>query len=287
MSVRFFVLLFAACLFGLGALLGIRRRPAGEATGGRPQNGKVQPSTRVALSVHTKVPDPAAPPRTAIEPARASGWEISYGRLSRIGVLLLTAAGLGSAAYFGLGGGSSPHPPALTARYAFAAAEEAAHIEMQAETRSLKQDLLSSVRIPASPPAAPIAEETPAPPPEAPAPEPTPAVAAVSETPVPQPTPEPPPPYTDGLEAMICAMPWPCWEAIAVAACESGRDMSGRLDGAWATNGNHYGLFQISGIHAYRFPGFYENWMDPQFNINMAYTIWAEQGWWPWSCRPY
>jgi hypothetical protein len=64
---------------------------------------------------------------------------------------------------------------------------------------------------------------------------------------------------------------WNCAEAIAVAACESGRDMSGRLDGPWATNGNHYGIFQISYVHAPNFPGFYENWMDPVFNIEVAF----------------
>jgi Lysozyme like domain len=93
--------------------------------------------------------------------------------------------------------------------------------------------------------------------------------------------------YTDGLEALICAKAWNCAEAIAVAACESGRDMSGRLDGQWATNGNHYGIFQISYVHAPNFPGFYENWMDPVFNIEVALAIWSEQGWNPWSCRPY
>lgn len=54
-----------------------------------------------------------------------------------------------------------------------------------------------------------------------------------------------------------------------------------------ATNGNHYGIFQISYVHAPNFPGFYENWMDPVFNIEVAFAIWSEQGWYPWSCRPY
>jgi hypothetical protein len=58
-------------------------------------------------------------------------------------------------------------------------------------------------------------------------------------------------------------------------------------DGQWATNGNHYGIFQISYVHAPNFPGFYENWMDPVFNIEVAFAIWSEQGWYPWSCRPY
>ena len=53
-----------------------------------------------------------------------------------------------------------------------------------------------------------------------------------------------------------------------------------------ATNGNHYGIFQISYVHAPNFPGFYENWMDPVFNIEVAFAIWSEQGWNPWSLPP-
>ena len=82
-------------------------------------------------------------------------------------------------------------------------------------------------------------------------------------------------------------MPWPCAEAIAVAACESGRDLSGRLDGNRATNGNNYGLFQINGIHAWRWPDFYEAWMDPVRNTQFAFEIWSESGWGPWSCKPW
>jgi hypothetical protein len=61
--------------------------------------------------------------------------------------------------------------------------------------------------------------------------------------------------------------------------------MSGRLDGSWATNGNHYGIFQISYIHAYRWSDFYDSWMDPVKNAQWAYEIYTQQGWYPWSCR--
>jgi hypothetical protein len=86
---------------------------------------------------------------------------------------------------------------------------------------------------------------------------------------------------------MICAMPWPCAEAIAVASCESGRDMNGLLDGNWATNGNNFGLFQINSVHASKWPDFYDNWMDPTRNIQFAFEIWSDSGWYPWHCQPY
>ncbi len=48
--------------------------------------------------------------------------------------------------------------------------------------------------------------------------------------------------------------------------------------------GNNYGLFQVNSIHASRFPGFWESWMVPEFNVGMAVTLWSESGWYPWAC---
>src|SRR3990172_6983656 len=90
----------------------------------------------------------------------------------------------------------------------------------------------------------------------------------------------------DGIEAIICSYVWPCGEALAVAACESGHGTDGRLDGAWAVGGSSYGVFQINAIHAYRWPDFWEAWMIAERNVAWAYELWAEQGWRPWSCRP-
>jgi hypothetical protein len=61
--------------------------------------------------------------------------------------------------------------------------------------------------------------------------------------------------------------------------------MNGRLDGAYASSGSSWGLFQINAIHASKFPGFWEQWMDPAVNAQWAYQIWLQQGWYPWSCR--
>lgn len=197
---------------------------------------------------------------------------------SRIALLVVVAAGLATGAYFGLGKGSET---VQAAQSQVSEATEHASVSKVAPKNELPQpDEIRSLRAEARnviPPAAP----TPAPP------VPTPAVAAEVETPAPVPAPaavafEAPP---DGIEAILCALPWPCQEAINIAACESGRDRNGRLDGAWASNGNHYGVFQISYIHASRWPDFYDNWMDPAKNAQWAYEIWAEQGWYPWSCR--
>jgi len=38
-------------------------------------------------------------------------------------------------------------------------------------------------------------------------------------------------------------------------------------------------------FHAYRWPDFYDNWMDPAKNAHWAYGIYSEQGLYPWSCR--
>jgi hypothetical protein len=89
-----------------------------------------------------------------------------------------------------------------------------------------------------------------------------------------------------GFEAIICSKPWPCAEAIQVASCESGLDRHGRLDGNWAINGNNYGLFQINSIHADSWPDFYQDWMNPDKNIEWAFEIWSKSGWAPWECKP-
>src|SRR3990167_4850366 len=130
--------------------------------------------------------------------------------------------------------------------------------------------------------------------------------AVVSATPVPAnggqpvPTPEtvvqapevPLVAWTDGLEALICSYPWDCATAVRIAACESGRGLDGRLDGAWATNGESYGLLQLWGGHIGRWPdmmalsadGVTPFWASPSWNVAHAFELWSEQGWAPWQC---
>jgi hypothetical protein len=92
--------------------------------------------------------------------------------------------------------------------------------------------------------------------------------------------PHPAPALPLSIEALICAMPWPCGAALAVAWCES------RYDPA-ATNGAHIGVFQLSSRwHGWRL-GAGESFVDAATNIDVAFQLWSEQGWTPWpNCRP-
>ena len=99
----------------------------------------------------------------------------------------------------------------------------------------------------------------------------------ITPEPLSAPAPRPNIVLTNDVERLVCDQAWDCLTALNIMWCESG----GRPE---ATNGNHYGLFQISGIHARRFPEFWTRWMEPGYNIMMAATIWSESGWRPWGC---
>jgi len=117
---------------------------------------------------------------------------------------------------------------------------------------------------------------TPPPPTPPPVPEPTPAAPPPAPTPVPFAQLSKP-----EIETLVCTYSWPCEQALKVMWCESGAR-------PWAVGrGTYYGLYQISLIHARRFPDFWNAWMDPAKNIQWAHTLWSRQGWKPWSCRPY
>jgi hypothetical protein len=204
----------------------------------------------------------------------------------RVVAVVLAALVFGSAAYLGLGqtleADAVPTTPAAVVFNNTSLHDELRPAAWHSESELAK--LMVSAQL--APPAAPAADV---------------AVAAAppAEVPAPEPPPEPEPepvveaavpvfvPPEGGLEAIVCAMPWPCDEAIAVASCESGLDSNGRLDGNWATNGSDYGLFQIRYIHAWRWADFYDAWMDPNRNTQWAFEIWSESGWRPWACRPY
>ena len=69
--------------------------------------------------------------------------------------------------------------------------------------------------------------------------------------------------------------------ALRIAECESGL----RPD-AVSYDGSSFGLFQLhAGTWAPVFPGFWEWWSDPQWNIEHAKIIYERAGgFWPWSC---
>jgi hypothetical protein len=205
------------------------------------------------------------------------------GARPHIAMVVVAAIALVTSAYFGLG-------PTLSASAGPTNNAGLPTFNMPALHNDVKPDTWHSDTEEARLIAA-DATPAPTPVPETPAPTavPTPVVAAATqEQPAQAAAPVVVPEYAPGsIEGIICALPWPCAEAIGVARCESGTDRNGNLDGNWATNGNHFGLFQISGIHAWRWADFWDAWMDPVRNAQYAFDIWSESGWRPWSCRPY
>lgn len=219
--------------------------------------------------------------------ARATSVADSLSISPRVIAVFMAALVLGTAAYLGLGQTLEANAVPTTTTPAMATNDVSLHDDLRPEVWHSEGELSKLVvnaQLAAQPPtvtdsepvlvAPPAEEAAPAPAAElAPAPA-APAFDASTLAP-------------GSIEAIICALPWPCAEAIGVASCESGLDRNGHLDGNWAYNGNHFGLFQISGIHAWRWADFWDAWMDPARNAQFAYDIWSESGWRPWSCRPY
>lgn len=99
-----------------------------------------------------------------------------------------------------------------------------------------------------------------------------------------EPTPGPVTPGNE-IEALICSYPWPCGEALNVSRCEAGPDYIAGFNAS-----GHAGSFQISPLHAWRFAQWgWDFWVDALVvarNVAVAFEIWLEQGWRPWSCKP-
>jgi hypothetical protein len=81
-------------------------------------------------------------------------------------------------------------------------------------------------------------------------------------------------PLLPTLEDIICAPPWPCQEALAVAWCES------RLDPQAAGMYGERGLFQVHPAFWGAVPE------DPVGQVAQAFAIWQHHGWEVWTCRP-
>jgi hypothetical protein len=77
------------------------------------------------------------------------------------------------------------------------------------------------------------------------------------------------------IPAVICALPWPCHEALQVAACESG------LDPHAVGEEGEKGIFQVMPRFWGPVPA------DSLGQVLQAYHIWQEHGWEPWSCQPH
>ncbi len=84
------------------------------------------------------------------------------------------------------------------------------------------------------------------------------------------------------IEARICAMPWLCAEALAVAWCESRYDPA-----AYNAAGPYIGVFQIDpALHGWRAGG--ASLYDVSTNVRVAFAVYQDAGdWTPWpNCRP-
>lgn len=73
---------------------------------------------------------------------------------------------------------------------------------------------------------------------------------------------------------MICALPWPCGEALRVAWCES------RFDPQAVGEAGERGLFQVLPHVWGPVPA------EPAGQVAQAHEIWQKHGWRPWTCRP-
>ena len=83
------------------------------------------------------------------------------------------------------------------------------------------------------------------------------------------------------LGEIVAAYDWPINEAFQVVDCESSWD-AGAV--SWAGS---YGLMQLhAATWASEFPGFWERWDDPEWNVATAWEIYkrADYSWTPWDC---
>lgn len=80
----------------------------------------------------------------------------------------------------------------------------------------------------------------------------------------------------DEAVSIICAHPWPCEEALAVAWRESNWTPDAYNPGCRCT-----GLFQIAGVHGFTVAEL----SDPYFNVATAYSLYRTSGWAPWRAN--
>jgi hypothetical protein len=88
-----------------------------------------------------------------------------------------------------------------------------------------------------------------------------------------------------GIEALVCEYAWDCETALAVFWCESRFEA-----GAISKDGRNVGIAQTNVVHAWRYEAhgwsFWPDALDARKNLQVAYELYLEAGWRPWSCRP-
>jgi hypothetical protein len=97
----------------------------------------------------------------------------------------------------------------------------------------------------------------------------------------------PPVPETGQWRDLIGAYPWPLGEALRVFSCES---VNFRPDVVYGPTEGAAGERGITQLHPVHIDKFYQRdwtWDDafnPERNLAVAYAIYADQGWGPWTC---
>lgn len=83
------------------------------------------------------------------------------------------------------------------------------------------------------------------------------------------------------VPGLICSYSWSCGQALRVAYCESKYQNVQNYAG-----GPYFGIFQLSrrwfGYYGYDFA----LWAIPEVNVAVAFLVWQDYGWGPWSCKP-
>lgn len=86
------------------------------------------------------------------------------------------------------------------------------------------------------------------------------------------------------MQELVCSYAWDCGTALRVFGCESG------LTADAYNSGGSYGVAQIQWYwhrEKLRAVAGSDNpslLFDPNINLDVAWIIYADQGWGPWSC---
>ena len=89
-----------------------------------------------------------------------------------------------------------------------------------------------------------------------------------------------PPAGVEQWRALVSQYNWPVEQVLEVIRCESGgRNVA-------SPDGQNIGPLQVNVIHSGKLREGESLW-EPEVSIRIAYEIWADQGWGPWSCSPW
>ena len=106
-------------------------------------------------------------------------------------------------------------------------------------------------------------------------------------TPTPIPVLRAPPVQAPPVEETIASYPWPYATTLRIAKCENAYYAYGYWRPEAIGEYGERGIMQIHKVHIDRIHSLGHTWDDMlkvEPNIAVAYDLWAEQGWGPWTC---